>query len=75
MQQMEAELSANATLKINLHLLTRILKERKHEKHSGSQYTTFGNVEIKRFWHFVTFSIFNTAYKNDLLLEVVVHDS
>lgn len=55
-----------------ISLLTRILKERKHEKHSESQYTTFGNVELKRFGHFVTFSIFNTAYKNDLLLEVVV---
>ena len=49
MQQMEAELTANATLKINLHLLT----------------------EIKRFRHFV----FNTAFKNDVLLQVVVHDS
>lgn len=71
MQQMEAELSANATLKINLYLLTRMSKERKHKKHSESQYTTFGNEEIKRFRH----SVFNTAFKNDVLLQVVVHDS
>lgn len=71
MQQMEAELTANATLKINLHLLTRMSRERKHKKLSESQYTTFGNEEIKRFRHFV----FNTAFKNDVLLQVVVHDS
>lgn len=71
MQQMEAELSANATLKIDLYLLTRISKERKHKKHSESQYTTFGNEEIERFRH----SVFNTAFKNDVLLQVVVHDS
>ena len=71
MQQMEAELSANATLKINLHLLTRMSKERKHKKHSESQYATFGNEEIKRFRN----SVFNTAFKNDVLLQVVVHDS
>lgn len=40
-----------------------------------TQYTTFGNVEIKKIGHFVTFSVFNTPYKNYLLLEVVAHDS
>ena len=56
---MGAELSANATLKINLHLFTRMSKERKHEKHSlWNSIHHFWKCRNKKNWAFCNFFCF-----------------